>query len=194
MQRPGEQAFHAFCRASGSRFATTLVVSCRAPLTTAASDRVALSTDLLCAGRGHYLCAGASDVLRTQLHLGDAVKAAEHFAYLQPPSPSLAVNFASTFEETHEALCVLVRADHSCKDDATAVAEDHWRTCAAILYIGQLRFDAAETQSADPASVVSSDCKEAVQCQGDSNHAYRYRTCCHLRTSATRANNVPTAN
>ena len=49
---------------------------------------------------------------------------------------------------------------HGAEDATAAEVENHWRTCAAILHLGQLRFDAVETRSADPASELAKECKD----------------------------------
>jgi myosin heavy subunit len=60
----------------------------------------------------------------------------------------------STFAQTHDALTQIL-ATSLTRDAAEALAEHHWRVCAAILHLGQIRFEALETQISDPTSFVS---------------------------------------
>ena len=52
-------------------------------------------------------------------------------------------------------------AEISLKETA-AVVESHWRVIASILHLGQLRFEALETSSADPGSKLCEGCEEAA--------------------------------
>ena len=115
----------------------------------------------------YLLCAGAPSEMRTRLHLGDGATAHERFGFLQEPSAALAATFQASFDETTDALRTLASGTGAADAEVEAMVEGHWRTCAAILHLGEIRFDALETRSADPASVVSDSCAPAVAFAAD---------------------------
>ena len=114
----------------------------------------------------YLLCAGAPDALRQRLALGDAATAVERFTYLQPATPALAARFAQSFAETNEALRTMLHDESLGGDEGAAHAESavesHWRTVAAVLHLGELRFEMIESSSSDPGSRLADTCEEAA--------------------------------